>query len=171
MKKLIGLVVLLSFTLVFSSSLLAAEKQKKGPSYGDWGYACEKNPQGGKDICHIYQNLTSKENGKFLLKAQVGRIPNNKDPVLIVQVTLGTLLPPGVAFFTKGVDPLKLAYLTCVPAGCLTAAVAIPKNVVAAMKKGTEASVRVVGMNRKVLSLPISLKGFTKGMAALDAKK
>ncbi len=171
MKKLITLVFLLTFTLVFSSASLAAEKQKKGPQYGDWGYACEKNPKDGKEICHIYQNLSSKENGKFLLKAQVGRLQGKAAPVLIIQVTLGTLIPPGVGFFMDGVDPMKLVYLTCMPTGCLTAAVELPQKMIAALKKGSEASVRVVGLNQKVLALPISLKGFTRAMAVLDAKK
>jgi len=42
-------------------------------------------------------------------------------------------------------------------------------DMIAAMKKGDQAQVRVARLNRKVLSLPVSLKGFTRATVALSA--
>lgn len=171
---------------IFSALLLAmlafnpviAQEAEDGdvPTYGDWGKVCEEGPAGedGKslgEVCYIFQNVTNKDNGKMVMQVRIGLASNSKQPVMIVTLPLGVLIPSGAALMMDGIDPLKLPFLACAPEGCTTVGQPLSDAMIAAMKKGDQAQVRVALLNRKVLSLPVSLKGFTRATVALSAGK
>ena len=157
----------------------AAEKEPAKPkvtNYGDWGKVCEKPPKGAEakgpaEVCYIFQNVTNKENGKLVMQIRIGLPAGGKEPVVIATLPLGVLLPPGAALIVEGAEPLKLPFLACAPEGCTTVGQKLGDKLLKAMKKGDKGSIRVALLNRKVLALPISLKGFTRATAALTAGK
>ena len=174
MRKL--LLSALLVVLAFNPASAEEKKKAKVPTYGDWGKVCE---QGAKDkdgkslgeVCYLFQNVSNKENGKMVMQVRIGMAPKTNEPVLIVTLPLGVLIPSGAAFIVEGAEPLKLPFLACAPEGCTTVGQVLGKELVAAMKKGKKAAVRVALINRKVLTLPVSLKGFTRANAALTAAK
>lgn len=137
-------------------------------TYGDWGHKCDTPPDGGQALCYVFQNVTNKEGGELVLGARIAYRDGQPDPLLVATVPLGSLLPPGAALVMDGIEPIKLNYFLCAAQGCTTAATPLPSNVVDAMKKGDQAAVRVAAPNQQVIGLPLSLKGFTKALGALN---
>lgn len=165
---------------IFSTLLLAAAAtllvpnmataEEKAKTFGDWGYNCEKSPDGKDELCYVFQNVTKKEGGQLVLGARIAYREGSSDPLLVVTVPLGSLLPPGAALVMEGVEPVKLVYFLCAAEGCTTVATPMPAALIKAMKKGENAVVRVAAPNQQVVGLPLSLKGFTKALGSLKKK-
>ncbi len=175
MRKLMLSLLLLALA---AQPALAEKKQAKDiPTYGDWGKTCEKSQPGAdgksKEVCYIFQNVSNKDNGKLVMQVRIGIAPQNRKPVLIVTLPLGVLLPPGAALVIEGLEkePVKMPFLACAPEGCTTVGQVLDDKVVKAMKKHEKAAVRVALLNKKVLTLPVSLKGFSRAYIALTSGK
>ena len=157
---------LLTLVGVFAANGVIAEDAKV-PTYGDWGYKCEKAPEGDEELCYVFQNVTKKDSGQLVLGARIAYRPGQGDPLIVVTVPLGSLLPPGAALMMDGVEPIKLTFFLCAAEGCTTVATPLNPDMIAAMKKGEQAVVRVAAPNKQVVGLPLSLNGFTKALDAL----
>lgn len=157
--------------LALAGSLLvpytAMAEEAKIQTYGDWGYKCDKGPDGTDELCYVFQNVTKKEGGQLVLGARIAYRPGQPDPLIVVTAPLGSLLPPGAALMMDGVDPVKLTYFLCANEGCTTVATPLPAAMIEAMKKGEQAVVRVAAPNKQVIGLPLSLNGFTKALESL----
>lgn len=165
MRRLLAISMLALAGTLISHAALAEDA--KVPTFGDWGYNCEKSPDGKEELCYVFQNVTKKDGGQLVLGARIAYRPEQSDPLLVITVPLGSLIPPGAALMMDGVDPLKLDYFLCAAEGCSTVATPMPPALVDAMKKGEQAVVRVAAPNKQVVGLPLSLKGFTKALAEL----
>lgn len=163
--------ILSTFLLALTSSLLmshvALAEDAKIPTYGDWGYKCDTSPDGKEELCYVFQNVTKKEGGQLVLGARIAYRDGQGDPLIVVTVPLGSLLPPGAALMMDGVEPIKLTYFLCANEGCTTVATPLMPAMVDAMKKGENAVIRVAAPNKQVIGLPLSLKGFSKALEAL----
>lgn len=124
-------------------------------------------PAEGVTICQITQTLNEKESNNPIMQVAVGYLPEQENPVAAITLPLGIWLPPGLQLQVdegkKGRVPLD----TCVPGGC-RAGIELDAEFLASMKKGNELKVTFGGGNRKPLTIPVSLQGFS---AALDALK
>lgn len=159
----------LLFTLaaaLLTSPLVLAEDAKV-PTYGDWGYKCDKSPDGTDELCYVFQNVTKKDSGQLVLGTRIAYREGQPDPLIVVTVPLGSLLPPGAALVMEGIEPIKMTFFLCAAEGCTTVATPLTAQMVEAMKKGEQAVVRVAAPNKQVVGLPLSLSGFTKALAAL----
>ena len=166
MRRIFSTVLLaLAGTLVAPHA--ATAEDAKVQTFGDWGYRCEKAPEGSEELCYVFQNVTKKDNGQLVLGARIAYRPDQADPLIVVTVPLGSLLPPGAALMMDGVEPVKLTYFLCAAEGCTTVATPLPSAMVEAMKKGEQAVVRVAAPNKQVVGLPLSLNGFTKALASV----
>lgn len=165
MRRIFSTLLLLAAAATLSFQ--AAAEENKIKTFGDWGYQCEKTPDGKGEFCYVFQNVTKKDGGQLVLGARVAYRPEQTDPLLVVTVPLGTLLPPGAALVMDGVDPVTLPFFLCAAEGCTSVATPLPAAVIAAMKKGESAVVRIAAPNKQVVGLPLSLKGFTKAMNTL----
>lgn len=145
------------------------------PTFGDWAKQCEEAPpaEGGEasgEICYVFQTVSNRETGQMLMQVRVGFAPNRAEPVMIVTLPLGALLPPGAAFLMDGIEPVKMAFLACGREGCTTVGQPLSAAVIEAMQKGEQAVVRVAMLNKQVVPLPVSLKGFTRAYNAIAPK-
>jgi invasion protein IalB len=159
------LLLALAGSLLLSNPAMAQESASK--TFGDWGYKCDKSPDGKQELCYVFQNVTKKDGGQLVLGARVAYREGQGDPLLVITVPLGTLLPPGAALTMEGVEPIKLAFFLCAKEGCTTVAAPISPDMLTAMKKGEQAVVRIAAPNKQVVGLPLSLKGFTKAVNSL----
>jgi invasion protein IalB len=151
------------------SLLLAAPavaEENKVEQFGDWGKQCQPNME-GKEVCYIFQKAANKDDGKTLITARIAYKPGDNTPSIVATVPLGVLLPAGAALMLEGAEPVKMPFLTCGANGCTTVGTPLPDDIVEAMKKGDKASIRVATFNKQIIALPISLKGFTKGLDAI----
>lgn len=158
------LLVLAGFVMLLNP---VQAEDAKTVTYGDWGYKCDKSPDGKQELCYVFQNVTKKEGGQLVLGARIAYREGQGDPLVVVTVPLGSLIPPGAALVMEGIEPVKLAYFLCANEGCTTVATPLSPDMVTAMKKGTQAVVRVAAPNKQVVGLPLSLNGFSKALASL----
>lgn len=160
-----------TLALALAGTLMAATpavaEDAKNPTYGDWGYNCDKSPDGEEELCYVFQNVTKTEGGQLVLGARIAYREGETQPMIVMTVPLGSLLPPGAALTMEGVEPVKLTYFLCAQDGCTTIATPLSAEMVTAMKKGEQAVVRIAAPNQQVVGLPLSLKGFTKALASL----
>lgn len=160
-----------TFLLALAGSLLISQaamaQDAKPVTYGDWGYKCDESPDGKQKLCYVFQNVTKKEGGQLVLGARVAYREGQGDPLIVVTVPLGSLLPPGAALVMEGVEPVKMTYFLCANEGCTTIATPLSPDMVTAMKKGENAVIRVAAPNKQVVGLPLSLKGFSKALGSL----
>ena len=166
MRRIFSALLIAAASSLLASTAATAEEAKV-ETYGDWGHKCDKSPDGKDELCYVFQNVTKKDTGQLVLGARVAYRPDQPDPLIVLTVPLGSLLPPGAALMIEGVDPLKLTYFLCAAEGCTTVATPMPKGLVDAMKKGEQAVVRVAAPNKQVVGLPLSLNGFTKALASV----
>ena len=156
---------------LLATNVVAADAEQKAapknPVYGDWGYQCDKSPEGKDELCYIFQNVTKKDTGQLVLGARIAFRPEHELPMIVVTVPLGSLLPPGAALTMEGSEPLKLEYFLCANDGCTTIATPLPTALLENMKKGEQAVIRVAAPGKQVVGLPLSLKGFTKALGSL----
>jgi len=139
------------------------------PTFGDWAKKCDKGAD-DQEICYVFQTVSNKDTGQMIMQVRVGFAPDKPEPVMIVTLPLGALLPPGAAFMVEGAEPLKMPFLACGREGCTTVGQALPQATLEAMRKGEQATVRMALLNQKVLPLPVSLKGFTRAFNSIAPK-
>ncbi len=151
-----------------------AEKETTNKQFQDWTYRC-----GGKRLkgeqCIIMQNISIRESGQRLLGVAVGYLGPDESPWLILTTPLGIFLPAGIVFnivrMGKGGEEYKIPIHVCMPGGC-RAFIPLDKNLIWAMKMGSQAKVAFMDNNtRKVITVEVSLAGFTRGLEALGTKR
>jgi invasion protein IalB len=154
----------------------AAAQIAQGDRFGDWSVGCEKPPpedaQAGSAParCFIFQDVVTQENQQQVLLIAVGLEGDRKRPAVLLRVPLGLYLPAGLVFAVPGAEPLHVEIETCLPEGCRGGAL-LNESILNAMRRGERARVTLTDLRQRELELPVSLIGFTKGFAAVQAQK
>lgn len=173
-----GMRVLLGATALLLAVQVQAEETRR-EEFGDWGFICnaQENAEGERvESCNLFQTALLNANqgeqaegeatGQRVLLTRVGYLPGNDNPVLLVTAPLGILLPMGITVEVEGHEAIRIPVQRCDGGGCL-AYVVMEEPFVEAFRKGTEAKVTFYDAQRRGVSIPLSLKGFTKGMEEL----
>lgn len=159
--------LLAAMSTLFAPSAYAV---KKGQHFQDWTVGCEKPPSEKTDRCFIYQTVVNKKSNQPVLQMAVGYLPgktkNDDRPAALLTLPLGVALPPGVGFKIDDGKMMRLQFERCVPTGCI-AGFPLDNGMLDKLKKGLKVEVRVSD-GQQVVTLPISLKGFTAGFEALE---
>lgn len=159
----IAITGLVASSLLMSGSALAVES---GKIFKDWRAQCETAPETGKEVCHIFQNLTTKDDGKQILNVMIGYLPNKEEPVMILTLPLGIALPPGVQIQIDEGKAARAPVETCTPQGCRVG-IPVTDDFINMMKKGNTMKVTFANLKRKGLTIPVSLSGFSAGINSL----
>ena len=170
-----GIRILLAGVLaVMAVQVQAAETRRE--NFGDWGFICSRpdtvaEGQEAKEACNLFQtallnNEQAGSEGQRVLLTRVGFLEGNENPVLLVTAPLGILLPLGVTVEVEGHETIRIPVQRCDAGGCL-AYVVMEQPFIDAFKKAAEAKVTFFDMQRRGVAIPLSLKGFTKGVAEL----
>jgi len=138
-------------------------------TYDDWQVTCQQ----GKDKsnnCAMSQQGVDKKSGHLIYQVAIAAPKRNGPKKLDVLVPLGVLLPSGVTIAVdKGADStFKLAYRYCAAAGCV-AETTVGKKITTLFRGGHKAELRIRNQDRKKITLPLSLKGFSKAFSKLEA--
>lgn len=157
---------LLACLLVGGLFTASAHAVKTGDQFTDWVVACEQPNEEIPELCHIFQNLTLKEEGVRVLHVQVGFIPDKAHPVAIFTLPLGVALPPGIRLKVDEHEPVNFPIEVCVQDGC-RAGLELTPDRLNMMKRGNKANVTFANIQRQGLTVPVSLSGFTAGVNAL----
>jgi invasion protein IalB len=105
-----------------------------------------------------------------LLQLSVVRNRDANTTTLQALVPLGAWLEPGIAIKVgTEAKTLQLTYAKCVPSGCI-ADQSVSASFLGVMKSAERGMLMVADRNKKVVSVPFSLRGFEEALDALDAK-
>jgi len=153
--------------LVTTISNLSA-KIGMGDVFDDWAEYCEPY-QSNQESCNLYQTLSIKGSKKPLVSLRVQYIEGKKSPILFVTLPLGVLLNFPAKLEIAG-QKLDLKYQFCEQEGCSTAIV-LTAPMLKIMYASEKLLIKYVNKERKWVGIPISLKGFQRGMAKITPAK
>jgi len=143
-----------------------AQDKIGGKQFKDWTVACEKQPDGAKERCFLFQNIVTKNERQRILHVAVGYLAADGRAAAILTLPLGISLPPGVDFRIDSGETKHLILERCDKNGC-RAGLVLENVLVAAMKRGEKIQVQFQDAARRAIEVPVSLAGFTAGLAAL----
>lgn len=141
--------------------------------FGDWFRRCQKNPADGRKLCVLLQEASSKKADKDkpqrIMSTVVGKFGTERRLGLLFTLPLGVRLPAGLVLKVDGSDDIsRIPYQFCNRNGC-RAAFLFDDKWLARFKAGLKASVTVRTQAGKEVTVPVSLKGFTKGISVIEA--
>lgn len=156
----------LALAIVFLLNTAPAYAVKTGDSFKDWQATCDKTSEGDKGVCHIAQNLMTVDEGKQLLNIKIGYLPKKEYPIMIVTLPLGVWNPFGITLNVDNGTALKYDFETCTVQGCRVV-IPVSNRFIGTMKKGRTMYVTFSNMKKVSISIPVSLRGFSKGLNRL----
>lgn len=134
--------------------------------YDDWQMSCDTPPGSSAEQCAIIQNVTAENQPNVGLSVIVLKTADGQSRLLRVLAPLGVLLPNGLGLNVDGKDLGRVAFVRCLPNGCV-AEVAMDDALINTLSTGSNAIFVVFKTPEEGIGIPVSLKGFKEGFAAL----
>ena len=167
MNMLISGTLAAGFALTLTlSNPLHAQIQTKA-SYGDWQVNCGKPPGSKVERCALVQRVIDEDRSNVGLRVVFLHTSQGQN-VLRVVAPLGVLLPFGLGLRIDDVPIGKepLPFIRCRPMGCISEII-VKDKLLEKFKAGTTAMFIIVETKEEGRAIPVSLKGFTKGLVRL----
>src|SRR3569832_407786 len=134
--------------------------------YGDWQMSCDTPPGASFEQCAIIQNVTAEDQPNVGLSVIVLKTADQQARLLRVLAPLGGLLPNGLGLNIDGTDMGRVAFVRCLPNGCV-AEVVMDAALVKQLSTGKPAIFVVFKTPEEGIGIPVSLKGFADGFTQL----
>lgn len=134
--------------------------------HGDWQLSCDTPPGASFEQCAIIQNVTAEDQPNVGLSVIILKTADNKARLLRVLAPLGVLLPNGLGLNIDGTDMGRVAFVRCLPNGCI-AEVVMDDALIQTLSNGQSAIFIVFKTPEEGVGIPVSLNGFKEGYAAL----
>lgn len=134
--------------------------------YGDWQMSCDQPPGATFEQCAIIQNVTAEDQPNVGLSVIVLKTADQKARLLRVLAPLGVLLPNGLGLNIDGADLGRVAFVRCLPTGCV-AEVVMDDALLKKLSDGKTAIFVVFKTPEEGIGIPVSLKGFADGFKQL----
>lgn len=158
-----------SLLLAVSAIPAFAQGQQTGTlrsSHGAWNILCD-TPVGAKsEQCALVQNVVAEDRPEVGLSVVVLKTADNKAKILRVLAPLGVLLPNGLGLNVDGKDMGRAYFVRCFQDGCY-AEVILEDTLIKTLQSGTAATFIVFQTPEEGIGIPVDLKGFADGYAAL----
>lgn len=161
---------------------LAAGAQESGPGapespasetestrYEDWALACRQMKPDEPQRCVLVQIRVLRQTGKRVLSVTVARVGEERKLMAAVTVPLGILLPAGIRLNVDDTEIIRIPLQFCRVEGC-QGRFPLSDSIRASFEKGRIGKVIVRQPNGAELPIQFSLRGFTRGLAALEAR-
>ena len=148
---------------------LSATAQAQGvvkAQYGDWQMSCDTPPGASFEQCAIIQNVTAEDQPNVGLSVIVLKTADQQARLLRVLAPLGVLLPNGLGLNVDGKDIGRVAFVRCLPNGCV-AEVVLDDDLLKTLSDGETAIFVVFKTPEEGVGIPVSLNGFGEGFAQL----
>lgn len=158
----VGLVLLTATGLVGAASAQGVVRAQ----YGDWQMSCDTPPGASFEQCAIIQNVMAEDQPNVGLSVIVLRTADRESRLLRVLAPLGVLLPNGLGLNVDGEDMGRVAFVRCLPNGCV-AEVVLDDSLIETLSKGESAIFVVFKTPEEGIGIPVSLNGFDEGFAQL----
>ena len=134
--------------------------------YGDWQMSCDTPPGASFEQCALIQNVTAEDQPNVGLSVIVLKTADQQARLLRVLAPLGVLLPNGLGLNIDGTDKGRVAFVRCLPNGCV-AEVAMDDALIEQLSAGSTAIFVVFRTPEEGIGIPVSLNGFSDGFAQL----
>ena len=134
--------------------------------YGDWQMSCDTPPGASFEQCAIIQNVSAEDQPNVGLSVIVLKTADQQARLLRVLAPLGVLLPNGLGLNIDGKDIGRVAFVRCLPNGCV-AEVVLDDDLLKALSQGKNAIFVVFKTPEEGIGIPVSLNGFGEGFAQL----
>jgi invasion protein IalB len=134
--------------------------------HGDWQMSCDTPPGASFEQCAIIQNVLAEDQPNVGLSVIVLRTADREARLLRVLAPLGVLLPNGLGLNVDGEDMGRVAFVRCLPNGCV-AEVVLDDTLIETLSKGSNAIFVVFKTPEEGIGIPVSLNGFEEGFAQL----
>ena len=135
-------------------------------THGAWPIICDTPAGATAEQCVMMQNVIAEDRPEIGLSVVVLRTADNKAEILRVLAPLGVLLPNGLGLNVDGKDIGRAYFVRCFGDGCY-AEVILEKPLLDTLKTGTSATFIVFQTPEEGIGIPVDLKGFAEGFAAL----
>ncbi|WP_019169819.1 invasion associated locus B family protein [Pseudaminobacter salicylatoxidans] len=135
-------------------------------THGAWSIICDTPAGATAEQCVMMQNVIAEDRPEIGLSVVVLRTADNKAEILRVLAPLGVLLPNGLGLNVDGKDIGRAYFVRCFGDGCY-AEVILEKPLLDTLKTGTSATFIVFQTPEEGIGIPVDLKGFAEGFAAL----
>src|SRR6478752_4066813 len=106
--------------------------------YGDWQMSCDTPPGASFEQCAIIQNVSAEDQPNVGLSVIVLKTADKQVRLLRVLAPLGVLLPNGLGLNIDGPDKGRVAFVRCLPNGCV-AEVVMDDALIKQLSEGTTA--------------------------------
>ena len=130
--------------------------------YGDWQMSCDTPPGASFEQCAIIQNVTAEDQPNVGLSVIVLKTADQQARLLRVLAPLGVLLPNGLGLNVDGTDMGRVAFVRCLPNGCV-AEVVMDDALLKQLSEGKNAIFVVFKTPEEGIGIPVSLNGFGDG--------
>jgi invasion protein IalB len=157
--------ILLGLSLLALPAPVLAQGVVKA-QYGDWQMSCDTPPGASFEQCAIIQNVTAEDQPNVGLSVIVLKTADRQARLLRVLAPLGVLLPNGLGLNIDGVDMGRVAFVRCLPNGCV-AEVVMDDALIKQLSDGGTAIFVVFKTPEEGIGIPVSLDGFADGFANL----
>ncbi|WP_421952560.1 invasion associated locus B family protein [Pelagibacterium sp.] len=134
--------------------------------HGDWQMTCDLVPGATDEQCALIQNVTAEDQPNVALSVIVLKTADQEARLLRVLAPLGVLLPNGLGLNIDGEDLGRVAFVRCLPNGCV-AEVVMDDALMGQLSEGESAIFIVFRTPEEGIGIPVSLNGFDEGFAAL----
>ena len=127
---------------------------------------CDLVPGATEEQCALIQNVTAEDQPNVALSVIVLKTADQEARLLRVLAPLGVLLPNGLGLNIDGEDLGRVAFVRCLPNGCV-AEVVMDDELMSQLSNGENAIFIVFRTPEEGIGIPVSLNGFDEGFAAL----
>ncbi len=127
---------------------------------------CDLVPGATEEQCALIQNVTAEDQPNVALSVIVLKTADQEARLLRVLAPLGVLLPNGLGLNIDGEDLGRVAFVRCLPNGCV-AEVVMDDELMSQLSDGENAIFIVFRTPEEGIGIPVSLNGFDEGFAAL----
>tara|TARA_R110002124_G_scaffold44422_5_gene135486 strand:+ start:10656 stop:11168 length:513 start_codon:yes stop_codon:yes gene_type:complete len=134
--------------------------------YGDWQMSCDTPPGASFEQCAIIQNVLAEDQPNVGLSVIILRTADREARLLRILAPLGVLLPNGLGLNVDGQDMGRVAFVRCLPNGCV-AEVVLDDALIETLSNGTSAIFVVFKTPEEGIGIPVSLKGLKDGFDQL----
>ena len=134
--------------------------------HGDWQLSCDTPPGASFEQCAIIQNVTAEDQPNVGLSVIVLKTADGQARLLRVLAPLGVLLPNGLGLNIDGTNMGRVAFVRCLPNGCV-AEVVMDDALIDKLSNGSTAIFIVFKTPEEGIGIPVSLSGFKEGYAEL----
>lgn len=163
--------VFLSIAAVLAALLsLAGPAAAQGvvkAAHGDWQIRCDTPPGATREQCALVQSVAAEDRQNVGLTVIVLKTADGKDRIMRVLAPLGVLLPTGLGLKIDDKDVGTAGFVKCLDTGCV-AEVIMDDQLISKLETGGIAVFIIFQTPEEGIGVPVSLKGFKEGFAALQ---